>query len=462
VSTVDVTPDGDSILTGSEDETVLLWDMEGTQIHEYNHPAWVNTVAFSPDGKTFLTGSDDNFARLWDLEGNLLQVFRGHWDWIYTVAFSPDGEKILTVSDDLTFRIWDLEGNQIQVYDEYEFYVNNATFSEDGKKILTGSEDMTARIWDLEGNLLQIFRGHNCQVSSVAFHPDGKRIITGSCDKTVRIWNLKQTLEEFQQSDEYAGLTILQKLEYGILTFEDILSSDNEEDLYDATYFYNLELQNVGVEERIDNFKKAIKLAQKALTLNRSADHLLVLHHSFSALQELEPEVNIPTVIENIHDELLNFDTQEDLLRGAKYYYDLSNERENDSLQAIDIEKSISIYEKLLDKYPEANVKAELSTCYNNLSLYQLFQGEFELALTSAKRILELKEEEIYYTKLALAYLFNGQFGEAYTIIEEHKGNMVSDITFIDYVFETLAELENAGITHPDVERLKGVLLPDE
>ena len=65
-------------------------------------------MAFSPDGKTVLTGSDDHSARLWDVStGERLTTFP-HEDVVRAVAFSPDGKTILTGSDDKAARLWNV------------------------------------------------------------------------------------------------------------------------------------------------------------------------------------------------------------------------------------------------------------------------------------------------------------------------------------------------------------------
>ena len=78
------------------------------------HTDAVLGVAFSPDGHTLATTSNDQTVRLWDLSDRnqphpLGAPLIGHTDAVYGVAFSPDGHNTLaTTSFDRTVRLWDL------------------------------------------------------------------------------------------------------------------------------------------------------------------------------------------------------------------------------------------------------------------------------------------------------------------------------------------------------------------
>ncbi|KIO00850.1 hypothetical protein M404DRAFT_71678, partial [Pisolithus tinctorius Marx 270] len=69
----------------------------------------VNSVAFSPDGKRIVSGSRDNTVRVWDVEG-AVQIgtpLEGHIDVVRSVAFSPDEKRIASGSWDNTVRVWE-------------------------------------------------------------------------------------------------------------------------------------------------------------------------------------------------------------------------------------------------------------------------------------------------------------------------------------------------------------------
>lgn len=204
VFVVKFSPDGQYLATvgegGSEGNFDRIWSLKdlptgeaipaGSQLVLRGHEAGVNDIQFSPDGQSLVTTSDDWTARLWDLEGRGLQVFRGHTGPLVGVSFSPNGQQIATASLDGTALLWDLSGREQTVLQGHEGPVRAVSFSPNGQQIATGSHDDTARLWDLQGRELAIFRGHEAPVVDVTFSPDGQRLATASADNTARLWDL--------------------------------------------------------------------------------------------------------------------------------------------------------------------------------------------------------------------------------------------------------------------------------
>jgi WD40 repeat protein len=71
----------------------------------------VKSVAYSPDGQYIISGSDDRTIRIWDAETGAAvgEPLKGHAGLVNSVAYSPDGQYIISGSSDRTIRIWDAE-----------------------------------------------------------------------------------------------------------------------------------------------------------------------------------------------------------------------------------------------------------------------------------------------------------------------------------------------------------------
>ena len=71
------------------------------------HEGAAYAAAFSPDGARLVSGSDDNTVRVWDAaSGAELLLLRGRKDGVLAAEFSPDGARIVSGSEDGTVRVW--------------------------------------------------------------------------------------------------------------------------------------------------------------------------------------------------------------------------------------------------------------------------------------------------------------------------------------------------------------------
>ncbi|KJH71487.1 serine/threonine-protein kinase [Aliterella atlantica] len=156
------------------------------------HGGEVNTIAITADGKSIVSGSDDKTVKVWDLNSRTLQhTLKGHQDWVYSVAISPDSQTIVSGSKDNTIRLWNLAtGKQLHTLTGHSSYVNSVAISPDSTTIASGSYDKTVKVWHLKTRQVDTLQGHSREVLAVAISPNGKKVVSGSVDRTIKIWDL--------------------------------------------------------------------------------------------------------------------------------------------------------------------------------------------------------------------------------------------------------------------------------
>ena len=118
----------------------------------FKHENEVNCVAFSPDGRSLVTGSDDCSVRMWNIRDGSSKKLPAadHTERFMSVVFSPDGKHI--AGGDLTKSLWIWNSRTHKLvanWGGHDHPVWCVEFTPDGKGLMSGGEDEKVKYWDL-------------------------------------------------------------------------------------------------------------------------------------------------------------------------------------------------------------------------------------------------------------------------------------------------------------------------
>ncbi|RKU31628.1 hypothetical protein C6497_01495 [Candidatus Poribacteria bacterium] len=187
LSDIVFSPDGNTIATNQGE----LWDVHtgkfNFQLKGHSHS--VSSVDFSPDGKTITSGSYDNTLIIWDSDtGQLIQQLKGHTDAVTSVKYSPDGKTLVSTGEDRNIRLWDFEtGGELGLLPNSTY--KSIHFSPDGNTIATNNWG-SVELWDIHKEIkIRTYNIENLNVLSLSYSPDGNIIAIGNSDYTVNLLN---------------------------------------------------------------------------------------------------------------------------------------------------------------------------------------------------------------------------------------------------------------------------------
>ena len=280
----DISSDNNFFVVATKNNKAKMFSLNG-ELSNDNFPSdeEITELAFSPDGKSFAAAmlggsvflSSNTFTGLTDSAGKNL-----HSDVINSISFSHDGKFILTGSSDKEAKIWDIKKSQVIQTFKYPEAVLKCRFSANDSFIIVGQNNIITRWQIKKGNpadtvkfhkdALQLFTkdplqliGWSEPITSVNFYNNDQNIIATSKDD-VSLWDLINPIPLSQlNTQQIPPLILSEKINLGLVTLQDLLSSKNKKEVMEAITLLHDSLQKTETYDATLNTTELTDLISK-------------------------------------------------------------------------------------------------------------------------------------------------------------------------------------------------------
>lgn len=197
ITSIAVSSNGNMMVSVGGDKLGYIWDVntKQTTVALVGHERDVLCVSINNNDKKIVTGSADNSIILWNTRGELIKTFSpgfagSHKDWVTCLEFDSKDENLLySGSKDGTVKIWDVENGTLL-----------KTFM-DGNLVDSDSMNLALSVTCLaycEGGNFLIYGGKNNKVYIISLD-------SNECVGTVLVEN---TVRSVISIESFAGLAI--------------------------------------------------------------------------------------------------------------------------------------------------------------------------------------------------------------------------------------------------------------
>jgi WD40 repeat protein len=167
----------ETVAVGSEPGDIIILDaITGSQTAVLSgHTDKVNCITFSPDGTSLVSGSDDCTVKLWDVQtGGVAKTFSGHTERVWSISISADYTTIASGSADRTTCLWSIQTGECYYTIQQQDIVRHVSFSPINPQHLVSICDNKLWQWDTNGHQIKPPFDRSC----VAFSPDGTQFVS--------------------------------------------------------------------------------------------------------------------------------------------------------------------------------------------------------------------------------------------------------------------------------------------
>ncbi|MDP6601103.1 MAG: WD40 repeat domain-containing protein, partial [Phycisphaerales bacterium] len=180
------------IATGDTAGTIKVWrlDSESPPTTIGSHTAQVSAMAIAPDFTTLVSGSYDGTVTLWDLATDLRGIELPKQDAI-VLDVAVDGKKIYTATSGDRVSAWTRsDGSEVWRYDGHDGDVQVITLIPEQGVLVTSALNGALYLLDVEtGAVVAMLTNPGGAVREIVAMPGGRRFMTISGDGTMTFWD---------------------------------------------------------------------------------------------------------------------------------------------------------------------------------------------------------------------------------------------------------------------------------
>ena len=126
------------------------------------HQLAINVVVFSPDGQHLVTGSEDTQIIFWSIQKQeASRALRGHDSPISALCFAKKGEQLASGCNGGLIVLWDVStGRKLRQFDEHikgvggitgeSGHIRSISLNRSSSRMITSSDDFTVKLWCLD------------------------------------------------------------------------------------------------------------------------------------------------------------------------------------------------------------------------------------------------------------------------------------------------------------------------
>ena len=192
-----LSPQGDTIASGGNDNAITLWDTNsGREILALSgHASEGLVLDFCPKGKRLVSGGYDGVLRVWDIDQRrVMASLKGHEAQIQFAGYGQDESKIFFADINGLVKTWKwTESNKSQTIFVRKCFLNDADISPNGSLMALCYADGVQKILDTETNqVLRTFYADGNNALAVALSTDGEYIASSNYEGVLEIWDIDE------------------------------------------------------------------------------------------------------------------------------------------------------------------------------------------------------------------------------------------------------------------------------